>query len=226
MNDTQLNCMDSRLQVVLNCYSRTLSRINFIFMSFGLISNTLSILIFSTKALRKSKFNVYLLILAIIELNFCLTIWIDEIFGLVVDTPKTLSEISYELQVLFHFMSSFLDSFAIMITLILSIDRYYAILRPLRIKDFITTKNTKLSVLLGLLVCLLVKLIAIPLIIFKDRSIFVIYETVIAAALLVITPAIAILVLNTLLIIKINNYDKTKQNSRLRLTRDKKFYEK
>lgn len=202
-------------------YYNLTAKINFFLMSFGLIANTICILVFSSKRLRKCKFNVYLLILAVIELFYCLIVWLDVFCVVACTNPRLLTEMHRFYYLIIPSLAYTLDAATVIITLLLSIDRLYAIFRPMKIKTFATHTHLKLLVALSLALCFVVEIIAIPIYFLTSEVFYYTYRTIIASCILVILPATIILVLNTILFIKIINHDKLKQNIRLRFTLSK-----
>lgn len=200
----------------LELFGSLIGKINFYFMSFGLISNTVCIFILSTKYLRKSKFNIYLMILAVVELLFCLTIWTDELCEIACSNCTRLSQYNPTMGITIYFLAFFLDSCAVMITLLISIDRLFAIYHPLKINEFSTRKHIKRVIFFGMLLCFMVRAIEIPLYYAPNR--IAACGAIIASIVTVILPAILILIVNTLLFIKLKNYDAIKKISNLRLS--------
>lgn len=224
MNDTY----NQTIENVLTKHNSNIfiGKVNFMLTSFGLIGNTICLMIFSTKELRKSTFNKYLLILAIIELLFCLTVWANESCMIFCHVPKFLIQIDNILAVFIHLLTNLFHTSSIMITLLLSIDRLYAIYQPLKIKDFITRRNIKLSVFIGLLICFVVHVPELPLFLLTNELIYFTYSSIFAVILLATLPALIMLILNTILFIKIIHHDyrrRTRKDNfsiRTRVTKD------
>ena len=112
--------------------------LNIGFMSIGIIANILCIYVFLQKKLRERKFNSYLLVLTIFELIFCLLIFADYLFFKVYKQSILLHSYTEFLSLAFDFIIHTIDSFISILTLLLSIDRLYAIKKPMKIKFFIT----------------------------------------------------------------------------------------
>jgi hypothetical protein len=134
------------------------SKINFILASFGIIGNILCIIVFSNKKMVIRKFNWYLLILAIIELIYCLIIFIDYLSRILYSSPMMLHDLNIHVNVLIDFLIHMIDSFTTLITIILSTDRLYAIRNPIKIKQFFTNVHKKLLTFVSFSLLILLKI--------------------------------------------------------------------
>jgi hypothetical protein len=121
--------------------------INIFFMVFGIIANIISIAAFSQKNLRKRKFNWYLLILAIFELIFCLAVFADNIFMKISEKKIYLHALNKISGIIIDFTVHTTDSYTTVLTVLLSLDRLYAIRKPMKIKQFITNLHAKKLIL-------------------------------------------------------------------------------
>lgn len=189
----------------------TIDAINFYLMLFGIVSNILCICILLNRNLRKRKFNFYLLVLANVELIFCIIVFIGYLCYVV--PMKSILMID----LLSYFLIHFTDSFAVNITLLLSVDRLYAVQCPISVKNFITNKRPKLLILISALIVLIIILPYIVLFVL-NHSFSITYSTLISPLVLNFLPAMIILVINTILFRKIIIYERRKRRTSLNFT--------
>lgn len=185
---------------------------NFFLMISGIIGNLLCIKVFLKKQLNRRRFNWYLCVLAIFEFFYCFLLFIDYSVYILRDDKKLLHEINQNIEVLMYVLVHCTDSCSVAITLLLSIDRLYAIQNPMLIREFITNKRPKLLIFMVFVVFMLAnipQLIIYYLIKPTDQNILLIYRSILLPIILNIIPANLIILLNTILIIKIINYDRS-----------------
>lgn len=190
-------------------------RINFFIVSFGLLGNTLCILILSRKTLIRRKFNWYLLILAVDELIFCLSYFINNF--LLIFFSINIFEFSMLVGSLYSLFIAFIDFFSIWITLLSSIDRYYAIKYPLKKRNFLLHKHSKLVTMLVFAMTFMIHCIGtLPEALINEESEFyrfaILFGYVITPILLGLIPVLAIILLNTLLAMNVLNYEKNNRH--------------
>ena len=207
MNLSSLNRLTVHKKADIALMQDVVSQINMVIMLFGIIGNVLCIYVFAQKRMIKRKFYFYLLILAICELIFCLVLFLDYSYRFTNRGKITLHDSNLFMNITIEFLIHTTDSYSGLITLILSIDRLYAIRNPMKIKKFITNLHSKcllLSTLAGLI------LIKIPgvLISFQIESelLFLIFCVFLFPAILNIIPTVAILLINSILIKEVNKY--------------------
>jgi hypothetical protein len=188
-------------------------KINLVLMLIGVIGNILCIYGFSKIKMRIKKFNWYLLILSIFELLFCLILSIDYLFRVFNKLPKFLHDLNIYTNIIFDFLIHITDSFVILIKLILTIDRLYAIKNPIKIKEFVTNLHSRKLIVISI-ICLV--FLEMPRVIVChqewENSYFNIYCTFIDPLIFNIIPILIILVLNTYLIFEIIFYYRSVSN--------------
>lgn len=195
----------------VNALIRAVCHINFVLMIIGVFVNILCIFVFRQKHMKRRKFNLYLFILAILELVFCLIVSIDYLCLLI--NKKLLHEINQYTNMIFDYLIHSIDSYVVILTLILSTDRFYAIKYPTKIKSFFTNSHSKLLLISAFIGLLLVKL---PGIIFcyenseYSKPLQIVYCTIISHALSNVIPTICILIINSLLIFGVVSYYRRK----------------
>lgn len=226
INDTNLTLDIDQDALVIKQYEFIATKINFIMMFIGILSNAICIGILAQKELIKRKFNWYLLILASAELIFCIVLFIDYLFPLIYKEPILLHRLNYHFQIFIYFIIHFTDSYSVAITLLLSIDRLYAIRHPIRIKNFITNKNSKFLLISIFIVFISIKcpqVIISYLMEYHDYDassslFFVVYSTIVSPLVMNILPGLSILIINTILFVKIINYEKEKLKAKFNVT--------
>lgn len=182
--------------------------INLVILTTGVVTSILRILIFSKKKLIRKKFNWYLFLLSIFDFIFCVTLSVDYLHRIFSDKKIFLHNLNLNYLIIMDFIAHTSDSFTIILTLILSIDRLYAISYPIKIKHFITNTRSKLLVFSSFIVLCSIKLISSTvnchICSFKACDMNC---KVVSPLLLNILPAFMILVLNSILIVKVIRYN-------------------
>lgn len=132
------------------------ARINLFTMLFGIIGNFICICVLMQKTLLNRKFNWYLLILALADLIFCFIVFIN--YYIVFTNPsRALYDLSKITCYFTDYVVSSIDAFCVYLTLVLSIDRLYAIKKPIKSKMFLTYRFPRRIAILGYLTILLIK---------------------------------------------------------------------
>jgi hypothetical protein len=133
------------------------TKIKFYTTLFGIFANLVCICVFAQKSLLLKKINWYLLILALADFLFC-TILFEHYF--IISTNKSRS--LYDMSRLTCYMMDYTivnttDTFTVYLMLVLSVDRLYAIMRPLESKHSMTNRFFKRITLIGYFFILLIK---------------------------------------------------------------------
>ena len=195
-------------------------KINIILLSFGIVGNILCIFSFSRKKMIIRKFNWYLLILAIFELIFCILLFFEYLLKIFQSAPMYFNQY---ISTIIDFSIHTIDTFVVLITLILSIDRLYAIKNPIKFKNFITNVHAKILVVVTLISSILLKTpCAILGYELFDGNFYIIHCNFISPFLFNIVPTILILTLNSLLVIQIIKYFKATSNQSIHLLASKR----
>lgn len=192
----------------------SVKRVNYCLGILGIITNLICCIILSRKPLIKRKFNLYLLSLAIDELLFCLVMSFNRTFEII--SGSRIERFSIAAHLILKISSNIFDYFSIWITLILSIDRYFAIKEPLKIKDFVTNRHPKKLLFITFIITMpffiivqiphhidvYVKRVQIT------RSIIVLSH-IVYVSILYVVPVIGIIIVNTLLALKLKLKNQT-----------------
>ena len=211
LNQTVLNDTNQQVDPFLLSFANAACKVNLIMTLLGIAGNLISICVFSQKKMIIRKFNWYLLILAIFELLFCIIISIDYFYRIFNAQLMFLHDLNAFTNIFIEFLIHTTDSFVIIITLILSIDRLYAIKNPIKIKDFITNLHSKFLMAAAFLALIIVKIpSSISCQQHFEQKFYIIYCTFISPLVLNIIPTIVILILNSLLVKEIISYYKAK----------------
>jgi hypothetical protein len=135
------------------------SRINLATMLFGIIGNLICIFVLVQKSLINRKFNWYLLALASADLKYCMILFANYLLYALssTDPPQMIYDLSKLTCYLTDYVVNSIDSFCVFLTLILSIDRLYAITNPIKARFFLTYKFPKQITAITYLALLIVK---------------------------------------------------------------------
>jgi hypothetical protein len=187
----------------------TIDRINLIILIIGILANILCIGIFAQKNLLKRKFNWYLLIISVFEFIFCSTLAIDYAHRLLDEDILFLHNVNMINYIIIDFIIHTSDSFTIILTLILTIDRLYAIFYPIKIKHFMTNTKSKSLTLTAFIIVSLIKVsTAVNChLCEQNQEACTIYCIVLSPLILNILPVLIISTLNSILIVKIVKYN-------------------
>jgi hypothetical protein len=181
--------------------------LNMGFLSIGILANMISIFVLFQKKLLKHKFNWYLLIVGIFKLVFCITLFIDYLFSKCYKDPIFLHDLDEMSSKILDFIVHTSDSCVVFLTIFLSLDRLYAIKKPMRIKQFITNLHAIYVISITVFILILLKSLSICFCSFDiGINTRLIFCTIISPTLFNTIPLIIVLVLNTLLIIYIIRY--------------------
>jgi hypothetical protein len=184
------------------------SILNILLMFIGINGNILNIIAFSNKKMRKHKFNIYFLVSTLFKLIFCLTLLFDYLFSKIYSESIFLHSLHTASEIIIDFIIHISDSFVSILTLFLSLDRLYAILYPLKIKEFITNLYAKSLTIISLLILIVVKITSVILCsIIIDTNIILIICVIITPSVLNIIPLCIIFIINILLVTKLINYN-------------------
>ena len=167
--------------------------------------------VFSQKQLRKSKFNLYLLVLAIFELIICLIIFFEYLCRLTHPYKLFLHELNQLFNIIVNFSFHTAESYLILLTLLLSIDRLYAFKHPIDIKCFITHLHAKRLIAITLIITILLQIASA--VVRNQVEVLNFCVILVSAIIFNIIPTLIILVLNSLLIREIIAYYKRKMIS-------------
>ena len=186
---------------------------NFILMLTGLLCNIICICVFLHKKNIIRKFNWYLLVLAVFELIFCLTQSVDHLHRLITIPPTFLHAINLRINITIDFIIHSSDSYATILTLLLSIDRLYAIKNPLKIRKFVTSLHAKCLMSTCFISVLILKIIYFGLCTDKkiNKDFQMVYCLVLSPVIFNIIPMVVIFVLNVLLLKEMIDHGREKK---------------
>ena len=136
------------------------SKINLTLMCFGIVGNLMCIWVLAHKKLYQKRFNRYLLMLAFVELFFCIIAFANYLTLNLNAEPNQRKEqrrgrrALYDLSVFTCYFTGFfvniLDESSVYFVLLMSIDRLQAIRCPIKIKLFITQQKQLFLVVGGI----------------------------------------------------------------------------
>ena len=199
--------------------SEHISKFHFVMMVFGTINNLLCVYVFASKEFRKLKFNWYLITIALLEVIFCsfLTVHysLKIFFGKQIFSNKLVIVFMDFVNMIMDFSIHTCDSSVAVLTLLLSLDRLYAIKKPLNIRKFITNLHAKALIIISLSVIILLKTSSFTLC-EQDLSSsngYVMICTMVSPLILNIIPMIIMLILNSFLLKEVLIYGSANSNS-------------
>ena len=222
--ETVANYTAYRLDKKLVTITDIACKINVTQMLIGTVGNILCMYVFMQKKLKSRKFNCYLLILASFELLFCLIVSVDYIFRIFYKKQMFLHDVNVYTNMAIDFSIHTTDSYVVMLTLILSIDRLYAIKNPTKIRDFITSLHSKFLIIATFIGLVVLKT---PGFLFcyenSEKNFNIIYCTLISPLICNILPTIITLVLNSLLVYQIIRYYRNISNEKSQMVPKTRF---
>ena len=149
-NETQYD------QEALGTFDTIVSRINLSFMGFGILGNLACISVLFQATMLRKKFHLYLLALAFGDILYCIIVFCNYMIY-IGDPPNLLFDFSEITCYFTDYIVGSIDAFCVFITLVVSVDRLYAIIRPIRIRDFATYRYPRLIVLFNIAAILALK---------------------------------------------------------------------
>jgi hypothetical protein len=179
----------------------TTTALNLSFLTIGIIGNGLCIYAFSKKRMRSVKFNLYSLAIAVFQFIFCLFLFGDYMYRLFSSEKALLHQFNKIFNILFDCSIHTTDSYLAVLRVILSIDRLYAIKKPLNIKTFATHLHANRFIILTFLLLILLKIPGTILChIFETELVYITYYSMISPFIFNILPTISVLTINLILI--------------------------
>ena len=177
------------------------SSLNLSILAIGLIGNGLCIYAFSKKRMRSVKFNLYSLAIAVFQFIFCSFLFSDYFYRLFSPDKILLHQFNKIFNILLDCSVHTIDSYLAVIRVVLSIDRLYAIKKPLNIKTFATNLHAKRFIFLTIFILILLKIPGTVLChIYETEIVFISYYSMISPFIFNILPTISVLIINLLLI--------------------------
>lgn len=192
-------------------------KVNLTLIVIGVIDNLLCIHVYLQKPMKKIQFNWYLLILAIVELIFCLILLADYLFRFLNIESKFLHDLNAPSYTSIDFSLHLIDSFVTALTLILSFDRLYAIRHSNEVKKFFSLFHKKLLILITLVTLFFLKLPSL-LICYNsetcENKFKITFCTLISPLFMNIIPALIIVVINLKVVVEVIKYSKNLSKER------------
>ena len=190
-------------------------KLTIFFMVTGVVVNSLSIYIFLQKKLQKGKLNWYLLTLSVLELIFCLILSIDYIFNEIYIPKMFLHNLNNYTKIGIDFTIHTIDTYTIVLTLYLTVDRLHAFNKPLQLKNFITNLHAKSLIGFSFLVLLALEIPTYSfcvnkIIITTSSDTFpIMFCSLLLPIVFKIIPMVLIFIFNSILVVNLCKYYKT-----------------
>ena len=173
---------------------------NIFITTVGTTTNFLSIYSFLQKKLLIKKINWYFLVLTIFEFIFCFLVFFDYTFTKIHYDEIFFHDFHDSARIVFDYLIHTSQSCIAILSLLLSLDRLYAIKNPLFIKEFVTQNHCKKLIALSLLLLVLIKTSSFVFCEYSKANISFIICAILVPLLLSTIPLIGVFVLNFLLI--------------------------
>jgi hypothetical protein len=180
-------------------------------MTLGTIGNVISITVFVQNKLRENKFNLYLLIISIFKLIFCSFMFADYLFSKLYKEPIFLHQLNTVFNKIIDFTLHTSDSCISLLSVLVIIDRLYAIKNSIMFKKFITYLHAKCLIMVSLAVLMILTIISFTICELNiNHEAHVVYCAIVSPTIFNTIPALIILILNVLLIKEVIKYNKRK----------------
>ena len=173
---------------------------NSVLLSIGIVGNLISFFVFLNKTLRKRKFNWYLLTLTVFKFVFCLFFFIDYILIAIHKHRLFLHNVQRIFFMIIDYTIHTSDCCAVVLTLLLSTERLYAIKNPMEIKEFFTNLHAKRTITVSLLLSIILKTLSYTFceLNFLNKS-SILYCSIVSPSLFHVVPSVITLILNGML---------------------------
>jgi hypothetical protein len=132
--------------------------INFFTMLFGIFANIFSMIIFLQRELRVRKYNWYLAMLSFFDFTFCFIVFTSYLVLRHSNPTKSLFDLNIVTCFMTDYIVNLIDSCCVILTLILSIDRLYAILSPFNSRNFYIYRYPKKTAFITFVFLTIIKL--------------------------------------------------------------------
>jgi hypothetical protein len=161
----------------------------------GILGNLIAVCVFLKKKLMERHFNLYLLALTILELIFCLVLFIGYLSN------------TFDKNMFSTITIHIVDSCITLMTLFLSVDRLYGMRQPTKINSFITHLHAKKLIFISVFILVFLKTTSDSFCLFTNSLKFkVIYCSISSPLIFHVIPQLMVLVLNAFLVREIVKY--------------------
>lgn len=228
VNDTDYACISIKTHIPANLLSHKIYMfVSLLCVVMGLIGNTLSVLVFSSKSMREISSNVYLLMLAVSDSIFLVSVLMTKVvttFRCLYFTDSTIDLLNRNTALckILQYMLDMFSDYSTCLILAFTVERFIAVYYPLKFKDLCTLRRARATC------CALFGIIAVLIaphhILFMGRplgydvcTVLIDYEQefviayVLEAALCRIIPVFAIAVLNVFIIMRVTKVTREKR---------------
>ena len=203
---------------------------SFVLVILGLIGNTLSVLVFTSREMRAISSNFYLLMLAVSDSCYLLSVFLSKVLTDMrcLHMKQTSADIYHRFSMMckiLQYTSDVFSDYSTCLILVFTIERFIAVYIPLKFKEICTLSRAK-KVCLGLLLFIsistcpyhmimvgLYKDLPVCIVLLEHENLFSIFY-LIEAVFYRIIPVIQIAVLNAFIIFRVIHVSKAKKKRR------------
>ena len=202
----------------------------FVLVIVGLIGNTLSVLVFTSREMRTISSNFYLLMLAVSDSCYLLSVFLSKVLTdmrclHMKDTSADIYNRFNMMCKLLQYTSDVFSDYSTCLILVFTIERFIAVYLPLKFKEICTLTRAKI-VCLGLLLVIAISIcpyhmimmglyqdLPVCIVLLEHENLFAIFYLIEAVCYRII-PVILIAGLNAFIIFRVIHVSKAKRNRR------------
>ena len=193
--------------------------VSMLFIGVGLIGNSLNVAVFSSKPMRKSSSNVYLLVLALSDSLYLVGVFFTKILTTLrcmyfTDSSIDIVNRSDFLCKFLQYVLDFFSDFSTCLILAFTVERYVAVYAPIRFKQSCTVRRARLisAAIFGVITLLITPYHVMFMGLYRDYDVCIVllaHEAtftilyVVEALLFRVVPVFVIAVLNVFIIVKV-----------------------
>lgn len=193
--------------------------VSMLFIGIGLIGNSLNIAVFSSKAMRKSSSNVYLLVLAVSDSLYLVSVFFTKILTTLRcmyfnDSQIDIVNRSEFMCKFLQYVLDFFSDFSTCLILAFTVERYVAVYAPIRFKQSCTVRKARIisAVIFTVITLFITPYHVMFMGLYRDYDVCIVllaHEAtftilyVVEALVFRVVPVFVIVVLNVFIIVKV-----------------------
>ncbi|KAI0240771.1 hypothetical protein LSAT2_008467 [Lamellibrachia satsuma] len=204
--------------------------VSMLFIGIGLIGNSLNIAVFSSKAMRKSSSNVYLLVLAVSDSLYLVSVFFTKILTTLRcmyfnDSQIDIVNRSEFMCKFLQYVLDFFSDFSTCLILAFTVERYVAVYAPIRFKQSCTVRKARIisAVIFTVITLFITPYHVMFMGLYRDYDVCIVllaHEAtftilyVVEALVFRVVPVFVIVVLNVFIIVKVSSIQRTKKRQK------------